>query len=622
MSAASSARSRSGSRRSEPTSPPARAAAEPLVRQDRPNVFRTTVANIGPGETIEITIEFQQIADFDGTRFRLRFPTVVAPRYGGSASPLLLAAGVEDTSIPRTSRCEVVGEAAWSEIELATLALSDPFAPPQTYIGSSPHALAHDVAAAPSLPSAVSPDRGSAPPSFLLTVDLEPGFPLAEIASPYHAIEAIEISSGRYGVGLVDERGGADRDFELVWEPALGRLPQTTLLAEEYGGELYALLMMLPPDRATGGDLRLPRESVFVVDTSGSMGGPSMVKAKAALRFALDQLRPEDTFNLIRFDSEAEALFDDSAPVSARTLAEAESWVDGLSADGGTEMLPALELAFEHASGAYSVRQVIFVTDGSISNEASLLAEIELRLGDSRLFTVGIGSAPNAYFMRKAAELGRGTFTFISDPHEVESRMSELFDKLAHPILSDLEVVWPDATAEVWPERLPDLYLGEPLVVVARMRDLDALAGGAAIELRGRRGGTVWSETLPLPEPTAESGIEKLWARQRIGSLMDRYSTGREPDAMRLAVLETALDHHLVSRFTSLVAVDKTPSAAPPPQATRPIPLALPHGWEPPFDVGNLPQTATPAPLLLLLGMIALAGGALLLLPSLRGGST
>ena len=175
--------------------------------------------------------------------------------------------------------------------------------------------------------------------------------------------------------------------------------------------------------------------------------------------------------------------------------------------------------------------------------------------------------------------------------------MSSLFSKPAHPIVSDLEILWPDATTEAWPKRVPDLYLGEPLIVAARMSDVEALSESRTIELRGRRGGTVWSETLRLPASTAETGIEKLWARRRIASMMDRYSTGQQPELMRQAVLETALNHHLVSRFTSLVAVDTTPTGAPAPGATRPIPFSLPAGWEPPFVVGNLPQnrdTGTP----------------------------
>ena len=301
--------------------------------------------------------------------------------------------------------------------------------------------------------------------------------------------------------------------------------------------------------------------------------------------------------------------------MSAWTLGEARQFVEGLQANGGTQMLPALRLALDTDRGLYPVRQVIFVTDGSISNEASLFTEIRSRLGDSRLFTVGIGSAPNSYFMRKAAELGRGTFTFVGYSHEVEPKMVELFGKLENPVLSDVEVAWPDPTAETWPERIPDLYLGEPLVVTAR---LGSTAG--ALDIRGRRGPAPWQETLSLPAPRAEAGIEKLWARERIESFMNRYNTGRDPEGARLAVLETALEHHLVSRFTSLVAVDVTPTGAPQPRPTRPIPLAVPADWQPPGVAGGLPQTGTPAQLLLILGALALAsGGALLLLP-LRGG--
>ena len=207
-------------------------------------------------------------------------------------------------------------------------------------------------------------------PSFLLTVDLEPGFPLTDLSSPHHSIETIEIAAGRYGIGLIDTTV-ANRDFELVWTPALDRLPRTTLLAEEFNGELYALLMMMPPSPEIGGNLRLPREAVFVVDTSGSMAGDSIEQAREALRYALGALRPEDSFNIIRFDSDTRSLYLKAYPSAAGPLAEAEAFINGLDANGGTEMLPALRSALETHSTLHPVRQVIFITDGSISNEAS-----------------------------------------------------------------------------------------------------------------------------------------------------------------------------------------------------------------------------------------------------------
>ena len=572
-----------------------------LVRQDRPNVFRTAVANIGPGETVEIAIEFQQLARFDGEHFRLRFPTVVAPRFHGKTSPHLLAAGVEESPITPISS-DGASPFSGSGIRFASLNLTEPgdFAGGYTTSDLNDPLPADSWSASlQSLSLASTSHQPARPePNFLLTVDLEPGFPIENLSSSYHSIETIEIAAGRYGIGLVETTVIADRDFELVWTPARGRRPQTTLLAEEFDGELYALLLMMPPSAEMGGDLRLPREAVFVVDTSGSMAGDSIEQARAALRHALGELRPEDSFNIIRFDSETRSLYPQSVPVSSWTLAEAEAFIENLEANGGTQMLPALQRALDSPSSLYPVRQVIFITDGSISNEASLLSEIRHRLGESRLFTVGIGSAPNAHFMRKAAEFGRGTFTFIGNTHEVEMKMSSLFAKLAHPIVSDLEILWPDPTTEAWPKRVPDLYLDEPLVVAARMSDIEALSETRSIELRGRRGGMVWSETVSLPPATAETGIEKLWARRRIASMMDRYSTGQQPEAMRQAVLETALDHHLVSRFTSLVAVDTTPTGAPEPGANATDPAEPPGRMEAPVrrrqpaadrDAGTLP---------------------------------
>lgn len=190
-----------------------------------------------------------------------------------------------------------------------------------------------------------------------------------------------------------------------------GAAPAAVVLAEPKGDEVFALLMVMPPaTRVVEGD-RLPREIVFVLDRSGSMGGASIEQVQAALMLALARLRPADHFNIIRFNHTTDRLFEGAQPADSRNLATARRYVDAIRADGGTEMLPALELALDEGERSDRLRQVIFLTDGAVGHEARLFGAIRARLGDSRLFTIGIGSAPNSHFMREAARLGRGTFT-------------------------------------------------------------------------------------------------------------------------------------------------------------------------------------------------------------------
>jgi Ca-activated chloride channel homolog len=535
-----------------------------LVEQERPNVFTTSVANIPPGAAVTVEIEYQQAVRYDAGRFSLRFPMVVGPRYiPGDPAPGAGGTGwAGDTdAVPDASR----------------------ITPPVRH-----------------------PRHGSINP-VTLRVELDPGIPLAGVASPYHAVQTTPRAGGRYEITLQQNSVPADRDFELVWEPAGAAAPSAVLLTEPRGAETYALLMVMPPAGAAVAPERLPREAIFIVDHSGSMGGASIVQARAALELALKRLRPVDRFNVIRFNHQTDALFADARPASPQNLALAERYVEALQATGGTEMLPALERALDGGEHPDRLRQVIFLTDGAVGNEARLFQVIRERLGDSRLFTIGIGSAPNSHFMREAARAGRGTFTYIGSPTEVQQRMGELFRKLESPALADLKLELPGAgPVDILPALLPDLYLGEPVVVALRT----TLPPTRAV-LRGRLGSTAWETEVPLHDAAPAAGLAVHWARAKISELMDQRRGAADAD-VRHAVLDMALRHHLVSAYTSLVAVDVTPARpAEVPLASHAMPTNLPAGreYEAVFGAG---QGATPGPLHLLLGLAALAAAAVL----------
>ncbi|MEO8431377.1 MAG: VWA domain-containing protein, partial [Acidobacteriota bacterium] len=446
-----------------------------------------------------------------------------------------------------------------------------------------------------------------------LRIELQAGFPLRHLGSATHQVRARADEAARYVVTLADEAPTADRDFELTWEPDLGREPKAAVLTQEAGGETYALLMIVPPAAEVLPGSRLPRETVFVIDTSGSMAGTSIEGAKRALVLALTRLAPEDRFNVIEFNSRTRRLFADSRRALPGTVEEARRWVSRLEAQGGTEMLEALEAALEPAAGDAAVRQVLFITDGAVGNEDELFRFIQTHLGRSRLFPVGLGSAPNSHFMARAAEFGRGAFTYVATAAEVDEKMSALFRKLEAPVLANLELVWDDASAESWPSRIPDLYSGEPLVVVTR---LCARRGGVTV--RGERSSLPWAQRVELTDAVPHSGIDRLWARRKIASLADSDAAGAN-ESVRREIVEVALAHHLVSSFTSLVAVDVSATVA---RGTvcepRLIPVHVPAGWEDQAVFGELPATATPAPLFFIAGFALAAAAAAVALR--RGG--
>ena len=537
-----------------------------LVEQERPNMFTTSVANIGPGEEVVVTIEYQETLRYDDGTFRLRFPLAITPRY-----------------IPGTPVESAGGGMGWSPATQQVLD-ADRITPPV--------ADRHE--------GYVNPVK--------IAIDLRAGFPLAQIASTYHRVDVEEEPGHRYRLTLADGPIPAARDFELAWTPDVGAAPGAALFTETRGGKTYALLMALPPSAATAPAAREPREITYIVDTSGSMEGVSIVQARDALLMALDRLQPGDRFNVIEFNSVAVPLFPAPVPLDAATLARAKQFVGGLRARGGTEMLPALALALAGPREAAMIRQVVFLTDGAVGNEDAILRLVHDEIGDRRLFTVGIGPAPNAFFMTKAAQFGRGTYTFIGDVREVKEKMTALFRKLENPALTDIAVDWP-AGADAWPRVLPDLYAGEPVVVTAQF---NANAGSGNIAVSGRRGGAIWGSLLPVATMANEPGVGVLWARAKIDALMDAGRKGAPEEDIRTAVLDVALTHHLVSKYTSLVAVDVTPTKPAGVAASKTaIPGNIPEGLTG-FD--QLPRTATPAPLLIVAGGLALlVAGALAL---------
>ncbi len=515
-----------------------------LVEQERPNVFQTSIANIGPDESIEIDIELQHLARYDNGEFRLRFPTVVASRF---------AAPISDEGVTTPAALESAADPIGSAIRAG-----DP----------------------------INPVR--------LEVGLDAGVPLRAIYSPTHQIDSAEIDAAGHLITLRNDTF-ADRDFVLAWRPELGTSPTTAVFHEEVEGDVYALLMVLPPSEEEIAET-IEREVVLVIDSSGSMGGNPIEQAKMSLLLALDELRPGDWFDVIDFDSEAHSLFGRSVAASADTIEEARAFVDGLSADGGTNIADALELALMPSGAPPEVRQVVFITDGAVGNEAEIFRQVADDLGDTRLFTVGIGSAPNSHFMRKAAYFGRGTYTTISTVEEMSERMDELFEKLESAAATDVDIDWNDLAGrpQTFPRVTPDLYRGEPLVVTARLAYLPE-----TVEVTGKTGDQPWSATeelTPVLRPGTDKGIGRLWARQKIESLMDDLALGADRDEVREEVIELAMEHNLVSQYTSLVAIDVSATAPPGMARQRALPLNHP--------AGTLPRTATPA---VLHALIALA---------------
>ncbi len=543
-----------------------------LVEQERPNIFTTSVANIGPGERITVEIEYQETIRYDQGAFSLRFPMVVGPRYI-PGTPVVM-----EDQLPGNG---------WS-LDTDRVPDASRITPPVRHPNAGP----------------VNP--------LSLNIDLAPGFPLGKLESPSHQILTIAEPDGRRHITLREDAVPADRDFVLTWHPASGQAPTVSMFREQRGNDHYAFLMAMPPIGSDHSPTTVARETIFVIDTSGSMSGTSIEQAKAALLLALNRLTAQDRFNVIQFNSVTHVLFSQTQPVKPETLRKALHYVDNLKANGGTEILPALKMALKGSAPTSHLRQVIFLTDGQVGNEDELFEIIRTQLGTSRLFTIGIGSAPNSHFMRKAAEFGRGTFTHIGSTSEVQAQMDAIFRKLERPVLTDLRIDRIDDQVEMFPARIPDLYEGEPVVVALNGRTLPD-----KVTIHGLIGSTPWTTSITLKNSEPREGLSVYWARQKIAALMDQQRYGQDEAAMKQAVLDVALAHHLVSKYSSLVAVDVTPvRPADKLLQTHAMKTNLPDGQDYQAIFG-LPQTATSGQLQILFGLAALL--AAWLISSVRG---
>ena len=527
-----------------------------LIEQQRANVFTTTLANISPGEDITVEIEYQQTLDYKDGNYRLRFPMVIGPRFNATNNS-------QDQHINDTDVSTVIAETQVNPV--------------------------------------------------YLHISLDAGIPLERLESTYHDINIKQTGTHRYSIALSAEKVFADRDFELVWTPELNHQPQTAVFTEQHQGYSYALLSVLPPELDLLGQQLLPRDLVFILDVSGSMSGTSIEQAKASLIQALGRLDPEDRFNIIWFNDRTERLYPRTMPATNDNIRSAISVVDKLHAEGGTVMLPALALALSNQPDPSRVRQIIFLTDGNVDNEHELFSLINQQLGDNRLFTVGIGSAPNSHFMRKAARTGRGSFTHIGDVDEVQQKTDALLRKLESPALVNIGLNIQGLNVEVYPDPVADLYLGEPLIVLIRGRQLDS-----QLTVYGDYGESSWQQTVILQDGKNHSGIHTAWARSKIASLLEQHhdaDTKKRGIELKQQIVQTSIDHHLVSRFTSLVAVDATPVNSSGSLYSEKLKTNLPDGWK----LGqnrqlerqqilmaqlNLPQTATAATLHLIIAIM------------------
>ena len=495
-----------------------------LVEQQRPNIFTSSVANIAPGGSITIAIEYQQAVLIDNNIYSIRFPMVVGDRYipGAPIQTPIDSLGVA----PNTQEVEDASKITpLSENHIRDLTGED---------------------FETNLP-------------VMIDINLNAGFELASLNSTYHKVQIEQSSQTTRSIYLGDSYQ-ADRDFELTWSAIKTLEPEIALFTQVKDDNVYLMLMATPPKDEVFKKSDRARELIFIIDSSGSMSGSSIRQAKDSLKEALGRLSPTDRFNIVDFDNGFEPLYESAMPASTSNISDAKRFIKRIDADGGTQMLGPIAFALNSrdSSSVNYLRQIIFITDGQAGNEQAILAEVQFGIEDDRFFTIGIGSAPNSYLLTKLADFGRGAFTFIGNQKEVSLKMNRLFEKLESPALIDIEVNFPpEINAELALDVIYDLYAGETITAAYKMNALPS-----SLEIIGKTIDGEFRKNITLNASKNTKGIDILWARRKIDRLTDIHNnayTRRLLELSKKDIVELALDYHLVSKFTSLVAVDITP---------------------------------------------------------------
>ena len=480
-----------------------------LLVQRRPNVFEQKVANIEPGNAIDIDITYFHTLAYKDGWYSFVFPTVVGPRFNppGRADPI--------PALPRGGNSEAAGAAG---VE---------------YLAPTERS-GHDLA---------------------ITVRIDAGVAIEDLKST-HEIDTERDGPTSATVQLANQTTIPNRDFVLDFRLA-GEAVKSNLMTyrDPDTGEGFFSLMVIPPIN-TEVVARRPMEMVFVIDCSGSMSGRPLEQAKEAVATALARLDPRDSFQIIRFSDDASQF--GAAPVRAteRNLAAARRYLANLNGEGGTWMIEGIKAALDFPHNPSHLRFVSFLTDGYIGNETEILAEVHRRLGAARIFSFGVGTSVNRHLMERMAKEGRGVAAYLGLNDSAEEVMGAFFDRVSHAALTDIEIDWGDMTvSHTYPAQLPDLFVGRPVVVSGRF---EGEPGSVTVS------GTVDDSRRSFAlDNASQSGagpsIAKVWARSNIASLSDRQATIGDPHGeLGDAIRRIALRHQLVSNYTSFVAVDSS----------------------------------------------------------------
>lgn len=485
-----------------------------LLDQERPNIFTQSVANIMPGEKVTVQISYVEVLKYEEGSYEFVFPMVVGPRYNPGAPTGQQGKGFspDTTQVPDASR------------------ITPQVAPKGMRAG-------HDIS---------------------IEVSLDAGVPIDSFKSKSHEIETQNLSNHSANIRLKNQETIPNKDFVLRYDVAGKKVEDALLMHRGDRGGFFTMILQ-PPDQPRVEDVT-PKEIVFVIDTSGSMSGFPLDKAKESMSLALNGLYPNDTFNLITFAGDTSILFDKPVPATKENLDKAQKFLATREGGGGTEMMKAIKAALDPSDSQQHLRIVCFMTDGYVGNDMEIVGEIQ-KHPNARVFSFGIGSSVNRFLLDKMSEEGRGEVEYVSLQDDGSAAAKRFHERIRNPLLTDISIDWNGMpVADVYPQRIPDVFSAKPVVLSGRFTG----AAKGVIRLKGKSAGREVVKEINVDFPERQTGndvLATLWARNRIDDLMAQDYQGIQQGNAKADVKETitqlGLEYRLLTQFTSFVAVEE-----------------------------------------------------------------
>jgi len=559
-----------------------------LLDQERPNIFTQSVANIEPGEQVDIEISYSETLEWKDGEYKFDFPMVVGPRYipGGGSAP------AEKGDGPLLPERPGGGFAQKGSVPF--------FAPPTDQVPDADR-----------ITPPVTPEGTRAGHDISVSVQLNAGLPVRRLDSKQHAVDVTfaDPEKTTATVKLSSRKTLPNKDFVLVYETATERIEDTVLAHTDERGKFFTLVLQ-PPKRVRQ-ELIVPKELVFVIDKSGSMSGFPIETAKKAMRLCIEGLHPNDTFNLMTFAGGVGFCFEKPVKNTDENRRKALAYLESLQGSGGTEMMKAIHACLgkgdspPEAKGTVPfserVRVVCFMTDGYVGNDMAIIDAVKENAGTARVFSFGIGTSVNRFLLDGMAQAGRGEVHYILNEEQATGAAERFYERVRSPVLTDVELKFDGVeVAKLYPPRVPDLFAAKPVVVKGQYKS----GGKGVITLKGNTGEGPFERKIEVSFPAErpeDEVLAPLWVRAKVAHLMGKdlagIQQGKPDPAVKEEILGLGLRFDLLTQFTSFVAVEHVKITTGGQARLVPVPVEMPEGVDYEGVFGPMAETAGHLPI-------------------------